>query len=83
MAGLHYVLCRVLVLFWLFSLALHTALFVELITDTIVKTNDPLYNLARRISLVYDLLYFLVIVEVLIWGFVILSSKESRANQKV
>lgn len=70
----HYFLCRMLLLVWAFSLACQTAYFAERINDGL--DDNSFFNLARISRLVYDLLYLVVIAEVLIWGFMILSSSE-------
>ncbi|KAL8944132.1 MAG: hypothetical protein Q9216_000637 [Gyalolechia sp. 2 TL-2023] len=79
---IHLALCCILGLFFFVLLSLHLAFYVKLVEDG-GYTTDDIYNAILRIQLTYDVLYLILVIEILVWGFVLLfSSRAGLGTQK-
>ena len=80
----HLALCGVLGIFWLVILTLEIAFLVECVDDT-GTSRFKIYNAAAKVNFVYDLLYLVVVLEILGWGSVLLctSGRRSRPERRV
>ncbi|KAL8824880.1 MAG: hypothetical protein Q9170_008008 [Blastenia crenularia] len=81
-SAIHLGLCGALGLLWLIVLSLDLAYWVRRKEEDDYKTTADIYNANLKVNFVYELLYMIVVVQILIWGVVLLVSSKARLAAK-